>query len=174
MHLPADTIDCDVHVSVPGMKALLPYLDSAWRELIVTRGTDGLELTSYPAAAPLSCRPDWRPDSGPPGADLPMLQTKLLDQFGARAAICNCLHGAQAVHSEDLAAALCRAVNDWLAAEWLHRDQRLRASIIVPAQNPHYAAEEIERLAGRPFSGWYNIVERKVFTRKQMHVDARR
>jgi uncharacterized protein len=52
------------------------------------------------------------------------------------------------VHSEDLAQTLCRAVNDWIAAEWLSKDKRLRASIAVPAQNPGYAAKEIERLAG--------------------------
>ena len=77
-----------------------------------------------------------------------LLQREALDAFGARAAIVNCLYGGQAVHSEDLAQTLCRAVNDWIAAEWLDRDPRLRASIVVPAQNPHYAAEEIE-LRGR-------------------------
>src|SRR6185312_14990141 len=59
----------------------------------------------------------------------------------------NCLHGGQAVHSEDLARALCQAVNDWLVAEWLDKDARLRASIVVPAQNPDYAAAEIDRCA---------------------------
>ena len=43
-----------------------------------------------------------------------------------RYAICNVLHGAQAIFSEDLAAAFCRAINDWVAAEWL--DQRSAAA----------------------------------------------
>jgi hypothetical protein len=72
----------------------------------------------------------------------------VLDGFGSRIAILNCLHGAQAVHSEDLAAALCAAINRWIASEWLDQDPRLRASILVPVQNPHYAAAEIERYAG--------------------------
>lgn len=76
--LPQGAIDCNVHVSVPGMKALLPYMDDAWRDMILTRAPDGLELASYPSGAP----------------------------------ICNYLYGAQAVHSEDLAQALCRATND--------------------------------------------------------------
>jgi uncharacterized protein len=46
-----------------------------------------------------------------------------------------------------MAAAFCRAVNDWIAAEWLERDSRLRASIMVPAQNPELAAAEIEHRA---------------------------
>jgi predicted TIM-barrel fold metal-dependent hydrolase len=145
--VPRGAIDCDVHVAVPGMATLLPYMSQAWREMIVTRGTDGLELASYPTTAPISCRPDWLPASGKPGTDLAILQREVLDGFGVRAAIVNCLHGGQAVHSEDLARALCQAVNDWLVAEWLDKDARLRASIVVPAQNPDYAAAEIDRCA---------------------------
>ena len=62
-----------------------------------------------------------------------------------RFAICNVLHGAQMMFSEDMSAALCRAINNWLAAEWLDRDPRLRASIVVPVHSPDLAAEEIER-----------------------------
>src|SRR5689334_16556838 len=144
--VPPGAIDCDVHVAVPGMKALLPYMSEAWREMITSRGTDGLELASYPSGAPLSCRPDWRPAGGKPGTDLATLQ-RALDAFGTRTAIVQCLYGGQAVHSEDLAQTLCRAVNDWLVAEWLDRETRLCASIVVPAQNPNYAAQEIERCA---------------------------
>jgi predicted TIM-barrel fold metal-dependent hydrolase len=144
--LPPGAIDCDVHVAVPGMRVLLPYMSQAWQEMITTRGTDGLELASYPPNAPLSCRPDWRPAGGKPGTDIAMLR-EALDGFGTRAAIVNCLYGGQAVHSEDLARTLCQAVNDWLANEWLDPEPRLRASIVVPAQNPVYAAQEIERCA---------------------------
>lgn len=142
-----DAIDCDVHIAVPQMAALMPYLNDAWRDLITTRGIDGLELASYPPNAPMTCRPDWLA-----GRDMPLqaLQRAVFDGLGARLAICNCLHGAQALHSEDLAAALCSAVNRWIAAEWLDRDPRLRASIIVPIQNPHYAVAEIERWADDP------------------------
>ena len=31
-------VDCDVHPTVPGMQALLPYLDDHWREAVVRRG----------------------------------------------------------------------------------------------------------------------------------------
>ena len=60
------------------------------------------------------------------------------------------LHGAPAVFSEDLSAAMCRAINDWLAAEWLAKDDRLRASIVVPMHSPELAAKEIERVAADP------------------------
>src|ERR1700733_15938570 len=101
MTAPGGAIDCDVHIAVPGIKALLPYMSQAWQEMITSRGTDGLELASYPPGAPLSCRPDWRPATGKPATGLALLR-QALDQFGTRAAIVNCLHGAQAVHSEDL------------------------------------------------------------------------
>ena len=43
-------IDCDLHAAVPGMKALLPYLDDYWREMVSVRALDrlNLSLTSYP------------------------------------------------------------------------------------------------------------------------------
>ena len=139
MRLPfAGAIDCDVHVAVPGIGALVPYLDAYWRERVSVQQLERLDLslTSYPPTAPLSGRPDWRPANGPPGSDLALLQAKALDAFGTRFAILNCLWGAQALFAEDMAAALSRAVNDWIAAEWLDRDPRLRASIMVRFAKP--------------------------------------
>ena len=59
------------------------------------------------------------------------------------------LHGAIALFNEDMAAALCAAVNDWIAKELLDREPRLRASILVPMHNPELAVAEIERLRRR-------------------------
>ena len=71
----------------------------------------------------------------------------MLDRWGASHAILNCLYGVQLVYNEDMARAFHRALNDWIAKEWLDRDPRLRASIIVPMQNVEYAVDEIERCA---------------------------
>ena len=57
------------------------------------------------------------------------------------------LHGAIALFNEDMAMALCSAINDWVAKELLDREPRLRASILVPVHNPERAVAEIERLA---------------------------
>ncbi len=145
-------VDCDVHVSVPSVKALLPYLDSYWRQQFVTRGIDRISwnMTSDPPNAPIMIRPDRRPANGRPGSDFSILKDRHLDLFGPSAAIANCIYGGVALHSEDMAAVVCTAVNDWIAAEWLDRDPRLRASIVVPLNNPDLAAEEIERRAGNP------------------------
>jgi len=142
-------IDCDVHVALPGTHVLVPYLDEYWREHVTTRGLDrdNLDIGAYPPGSPLSGRPDWRPVNGRPGSDLAMLQAHALDGFGIRHAILNCLHGAQAIFAEDLSAALCRAINDWIAAEWLDSDERLRASIVIPAHSAELSVAEIERRA---------------------------
>jgi predicted TIM-barrel fold metal-dependent hydrolase len=143
----AGAIDCDIHPGVPGIRPLLPYMEAYWQDAFVSRGADGFDLASYPPGAPIACRPDWRPPSGKPGTEVARLQSEALDAFGTRLAICNPLYGGQVAVSETMGAAICRAINDWIAAEWLARDPRLRASMVVPAQAPHLAAEEIDRLA---------------------------
>ena len=147
--IPPGAIDCDIHPAVPSAKALLPYLDEYWREHILRRGLEreSFEISAYPAGVPISARPDWRLPSAPPGSSLQALRSHVLDPLNPRFAICNVLHGATMMMSEDLSAALCRAVNNWLAAEWLDRDPRLRASIVVPIHSAELAAEEIERMA---------------------------
>ena len=140
-------IDCDLHPALPGTAALLPYLDDYWREQITVRGIDGLDLASFPHRIPANARPDWRPATGKPGADITQVCTQALDAFALKAAICNPLYGVQALYNEHFATAMARAMNDWMAAEWLSHDGRLRASIIIAPQNPHDAAAEIERLA---------------------------
>jgi uncharacterized protein len=145
----AGAIDCDLHPAMPSVPALLPYLDDYWRDQIVNRHIDkySFALTSYPPNSPLSARPDWRQASGAPAGDLDAIRRHALDPFGTRLAICNTLHGGLALFNEDMAAALCTAVNDWVARELLDREPRLRASILVPAHNPALAVAEIERLA---------------------------
>jgi hypothetical protein len=148
MTVAADTaIDCDVHPTVPGMQALLPYLDDHWRTSVQERGIDALDSISYPPNAPLTARPDFRDAKGNAGGDPTALGRQVLDRWGAGAAILNCLYGVQAVFNEDMAAAFAKAINSWLAKEWLDRDPRLRASIVVPLQNVELAVDEIERCA---------------------------
>ncbi|MEA2869532.1 MAG: uncharacterized protein QOE39_4247 [Bradyrhizobium sp.] len=77
----ATRIDCDIHPAVGGTRTtLLPYLDDHWKEQVVSRAIDGLDLTSYPPDMPLSGRADWRPAKGKPGSDLSMVQRGAFDQ----------------------------------------------------------------------------------------------
>jgi uncharacterized protein len=141
------TIDCDIHPGVPELKALLPYMEEFWQESFVARGLDGFDMMSYPRGAPISCRPDWRIEGKRPGSDLDAMRRDALDAFGIGLAICNPLTGGQVSVSESMGAAICGAVNDWIVEHWLNKEQRLRASIVIPAQAPLMAAEEIEKRA---------------------------
>lgn len=144
-----EAIDCDVHVAPPPMEAIVPFLDDYWREAVQVRGLERhrLNLTAQAENAPMFARPDWTPARGAAGSDLATLQAQL-DTFGTRYAILNCMYGAQALFHEDMAAAFCGALNDWIAKEWLDRDARLRASIVLPIQNPKNCVREIEKRAG--------------------------
>ena len=145
-----DAIDCDIHPSVPNIEALLPYLNDHWRDTISQRGVHDLQTIAYPKNAPLTVRPDWRPRSGMPATDAAVVSIQALDAFQSSIAICNCLYGVQLLMSEDMAAAFASAVNDWMVAEFLNKDPRLRASVVVPTQNPEMAVAEIERVASDP------------------------
>ncbi len=125
----------------------MPYLDEMWRETVVRRGIDELNTIAYPANSPLELARTGATRAASPPPRWSVLAPRRLDPFGTQIAICNCLYGVQATFSEDLGAAMARAVNDWIAREWLDRDPRLRASIVVPQQNAELAVEEIERCA---------------------------
>lgn len=144
----AGAIDCDVHPTVPNLQALLPYMDEYWQEMVDVRGIDSLETRSYPPLAPLSARADWRGANGRAAEHVGAVKEQLFDRWGERHAILNCLYGVQILHDEAMAAAFTKALNDWIAKEWLDVEPRLRASIVLPMQSPELAVEEIERRAG--------------------------
>jgi uncharacterized protein len=120
-------IDCDVHPSVPALAALLPYLDDYWRDMIEVRGIEGFESRAYPPLVPASARPDWKGDQIRAAESVDKVKAQLLDRWQLSGAILNCVYGVQQINDEGLEAALCTAVNDWLAREWLDRDPRLLA-----------------------------------------------
>ncbi len=136
-------IDCDVHPAVPGTLALMPWLDENWREQVVDRGIGSLESISYPPNSPLTARPDLKTA----GLDFAGLTRQVFDTWGAGRAILNCNYGVQLVHNTDMAIAFTRALNDWIAQEWLAKDARLAASIILPLQDIEACVDEIERLS---------------------------
>jgi uncharacterized protein len=141
-------IDCDVHPLAPTPEQLAPYMDDYWRETLTVRGIDSWETIAYPPHAPLTIRADWRAASPRADSSPAALAQALLDPLKLGHAILNCLFPVQAFRDARLAAAFARAVNDWLVAEWLDKDARLRASIVVAPQDPTLAVAEIERRAG--------------------------
>jgi len=147
----AGAIDCDVHCTLPSATKLYPYLSEYWRDFMTDCGNPNLEPNTYPPNTPLAARPGARAaDKTPPGASFDLLKKLALDETGVRHAILNCLYGVQLVRNDPWAAAMASAVNQWLTHEWLDRDARLRAAIVVAPQNPQQAAAEIERCATDP------------------------
>src|ERR1700720_2464931 len=94
----ATRIDCDIHPAVGGTRTtLLPYLDDHWKEQVVSRAIDALDLTSCPPNMPLPGRAAGRPAKVKPGRVPAMFRRGASAQLGASHAICNVLYGAQAV-----------------------------------------------------------------------------
>jgi len=158
-------IDCDVHNALPDAGALLPYMAAEWRdrreslthlptEFRLVRenlGDRSYMGAEYPRPTPRASRVDaWPPGGGPPASDLAFTQAQLLDAYDVEAAVLNPLLGIGEMLNLELAGAMARGANDWLATEWLDRDSRLRASIVIPYEDPPAAAAEIDRVAVDP------------------------
>lgn len=140
-------IDCDVHPRVPSIDALRRYMTDYWAETVAVRGIDVFETIGWPASTEFVIRPEARAGKGTADTDVARTTALLLDRHRFSAAILNPLYAVQMIRDEYMAAAFARAVNDWVRHEWLDRDPRLRASIVVALNNIDTAVEEVERLA---------------------------
>jgi predicted TIM-barrel fold metal-dependent hydrolase len=146
-------VDCDVHCAPASMAQLEPYLDEYWRDYVDGSGIriNGLPV-SYPPGAPTTARDDARAAGG--ASTVPSTYDELLERYLAGApvehAILNCLTLFEAHRHPYYVAALARSINDWLRDEWLARDERLRASMVVPMNDTDDAIAEIERVGSDP------------------------
>jgi predicted TIM-barrel fold metal-dependent hydrolase len=130
-------IDCDVNCDVPSREALDPYLPEHWRAY--------LKETEYREPPGISYTyPSWSKPLATRGVTLERIQQDVLS--GAAAAILGCYYGLESETHPYLARDLATAVNDWLRAEWLDRDDRLLASAVVTPQFTDSAVAEIERI----------------------------
>ena len=151
-------VDCDIHLGYDSLTDLLPYLDPPTRELVVHSGSHGLSMPSYPWNHPTGWirRDLYADEDGTLASDfvaisLETLRERHLDRYGVdigivepdEAAVFSLLPNAQ------LAAKLCSAYNEFLLERWLQEEPRLRGMLVVPAQFPQAAADEIRRMGGR-------------------------
>ncbi|MHB8645796.1 MAG: amidohydrolase family protein [Thermomicrobiales bacterium] len=146
-----------MHTAISSVGVLFPYLTDFWKEYITQSDFKGPVAATYPKNAPTTIRPDARRTDGlAPGSKLAVVQEQSLDPWGVQFAILNNTYNLESVHNPDAAAALASAVNDWHIAEWLEKDGRLRASLLVPSQQPEMAAREIDRVGDHP--GFVQVV----------------
>lgn len=151
-------IDSDVHPSLRSDADLHPFLSERWRRHIAEYGkldrAPYANRIAYPRLAPNTARRDaWPPAGGPPGSDLDFMRAQLLDLFDIEIGILEPLMPSNLVRNLELSVALCSAINDWQVAAFTSQEARLRASILVPFEDPEAAVAEIEkRVRDRAFA----------------------
>ena len=147
---PATTgfIDADCHNAPTSIKALYPYLAPRWRAFVQDTGYQEPMVNHYPKVYANAARRDaYPPAGGNPGTDERFAARQLLDTWGLAYAILNPLYAQSQVRNLHLGSELMRAVNRWMADEWLDADPRWRGSIVVNIEDPEAAAAEIRRVA---------------------------
>jgi predicted TIM-barrel fold metal-dependent hydrolase len=138
-------VDCDVHVAPRTLEPLLAHMDDYWADYVANselRLSPSMNGT-YPPAAFLP-----GPEEGTRAAVPASLEELRADVPGT--AVLNCITAFDTSHNAYYEAALCRGVNDWLRAEFLERDERLRGSLALPTLDPDAAVAEIDRLGDHP------------------------
>ena len=147
-------IDSDVHPTVAALSELRPYLSERWWRYFQTYGARPkhgfAQGDPFPKAAPRAARRDaWTADGKPPGSDLALLRSQYLDALGVEYGILAPLFPTgQGDRNPEFSAAICSAVNDWQRDKWTRPEPRLKASIVIPYEDPPAALAEIERCAG--------------------------
>jgi predicted TIM-barrel fold metal-dependent hydrolase len=160
-------IDAAIHNDIPSTRALFPYLPAYWIEHLEQTQFKGPSETYYPTNSPIAARPGSRPSDDevaapltgrtraaaaagpPPASTIGVVRREILDA-GAEAGVLCSPYPVDSLHNPDAAVAFASAVNDWQIAEWLDKEPRLKASIVVPIQIPELAIREIERVGGHP------------------------
>ncbi|MET7990960.1 amidohydrolase family protein [Amycolatopsis sp. NPDC005232] len=145
-------VDTDIHPSAPAAD-IRARLSGAHRERWdVFGGRVPNPPEFYPRVRNAGFRLDsWPEAGGIPGSDLGTTQAQLLDEFGIDHGVLIPLQGHTFGAEEPrYSAALCGALNGWLAEEWLTPEPRLRSSIAIATESPDLAAEEIARRADDP------------------------
>jgi predicted TIM-barrel fold metal-dependent hydrolase len=140
--------DCDIHPAPKSLQALDPYLPAYWQEYRETYGVRLFGKGPTPRNVPHACRVDaWPPEGGPPGSSLALMREQLLDRWEIAFGVLNATVMVARYMNLDFATAQARALNDWMVAEWLDPEPRLRASIELAYEDPQAAAAELRRCA---------------------------
>lgn len=148
----AGFIDADVHPVLADISDLRPWLPAPVWETIRTFGAGSRARGGYPKVTPDASRQDARPpDGGGAGTDYAFLRRQYLDPLRVGRAILSPLRNTgQTEDNPVVARAMVRAMNHWQIAYWTELDPRLKASILVPVEQPEAAAQEIDHWADNP------------------------
>ncbi len=105
----------------------IPSWPSAGTQHLETYGKQAyhgmMEGPPYPKAQPNASRRDaWPPEGGPQGSSLSFMQKQLLDPYNVALGVLNPLNSGQGLRNQDLAGAICSAINDWQIEKWTSKD----------------------------------------------------
>src|SRR5437899_3394195 len=147
--------DCDIHPARATRTELYPYLAKRWQHHLETYGKHPyqgmMEGPPYPKAQPNASRRDaYPPEGGPQGSSLSFMRKQHLDPNNVALGVLNPLNTGQGIRNQDLAGAICSAINDWQIEKWTAKDSRLKGSIVVANEDGLSAAAEIRKRAGDP------------------------
>jgi len=140
----AGAVDADTHVAPASLADLALYLPAYWRDYVegAAMRLDPTQAGAYPPGAVAGAAP----------GDLETLRAQVLDVPApggtpVDVAVLSATSAFDVSRNPYFDAALCRALNDWVAATFLDHDPRLRGSIAVPSGDPEAAVDEIRRRA---------------------------
>jgi hypothetical protein len=108
-----ELIDADVHNYPASMQDLTPHLSHRWQAYVQQSGMGVPGASMYPKMFAAAARRDaWPPNGNHPGSDAEFAAQQLLDEWSIDFGILNTLVAVSALHNQDLANALMRAVNE--------------------------------------------------------------
>lgn len=143
--------DVDVHHIWKRPAEVLAYMPEKWR-LHAEARRSLVPRSVSPGVAPNGGRLiDSYEPGGTRGTDYDILSRSLLDPHRYYKAVLTHDVGHYGSHLNPyFSAAFASAANDWTIEQWLTRDERFVAVMIVPLGDPKAAAEEIARVGDHP------------------------
>jgi len=148
------TVDACAFHDWPGTTTLTPYMNPTWRRLL-ERASDPFGPARI-KVKPLYPDPlgTWAPDTYPasgglPGTDYATMRAQLLDDSSLSRVVLGYDEAflVTAIANHYIGQQVTSAVNRWTEEEWLARDPRLLAYILISSALPEEAATEIRRAA---------------------------
>jgi predicted TIM-barrel fold metal-dependent hydrolase len=142
-------IDTDVHNVFKDGKELLEFLPRVWHQ---HWGNGNLVPGHWPSSVGNLRRDAVTDDGGVPGSDPHFMLKHYLEPCEVDYAILTG-QGAYAcsVHPDpDFGNAVASAYNDMLAEKWLKVSPRFKGSLLINANDPQAAVQEIDRMASHP------------------------
>ncbi len=120
---------------------MYPWLAKRWQEHLETFGALhalGMEKgPAYPKGQPMRRAGTPVRRAAGPGSDLDFMRGQHLDPNNVQLGILNPLRRAGRGSRTSISGpAFCRAVNEWQVALWTSREPRLKASVVVPYEEP--------------------------------------